>query len=127
VTWGTVSVVRAESHVVFRTVVLGLTVVSGLYLLAVLSVGYAFVTTDWSGLGCLDREEVPACMDGGSGAGTLADIRTSSWVVAAVSILCVGGSGLVSLMARRARYLAAAATLCVLSLAAAGVLWSRVY
>jgi amino acid transporter len=121
-------------HYSARVIALAMTVVTGLYVVGVLLFGYALVTTDWSALGCIDGNE-PACRDTpavensddpGSGVATLADIRTSSWILAALALLCVAGSGLVALLLRSAPHLAGVVTLSLIAVAAATVLWVRV-
>jgi hypothetical protein len=125
---------HAESSFAVRFVALALPVVTGLYVVGVLLFGYAFVMTDWVVFGCIDGDE-PVCKHLAPGESledrindppTLADIRTSSWILAGLALLCVVASGVVGLLVRRARYLAGVATLCLVAVVATSVLVSRV-
>jgi hypothetical protein len=108
-----------------RVVALVAASISGLYLLAVLGLGYVWLTTDWSALACFDGDE-PACNEPVQGAAGLSAVQASSWLLGSIAIVATLGALGLALRLRRLAHVVLVLLLCATSAIIAQALWSRV-
>jgi hypothetical protein len=95
----------------------------GLHLLAILSFGLMWVTTDWRVLECFDGTE-PGCDEPAPDTG-LSAVRGSSWLLGSVAVIATVGAFVLALRVRRVAHVVPVLLLCTTSAAIAQALWWR--
>jgi hypothetical protein len=95
----------------------------GLHLLAILSIGLMWVTTDWRVLECFDGTE-PGCDEPAPDVG-LSAVRASTWLLSSVAVMATVGAFVLALRVRRVAQVVPVLLLCATSAVIAQALWWR--